>query len=94
MYSQYRSLSQGWRDGYLRVNEVAALLIEEVEYLESSILATLAEDVVVDVAKVHSTQTYRADVYSGCRGEYPMTTEQALWRRRWIHCRVVCPVDG
>lgn len=78
-----------------RVNEIATLLIEVVEYLESSFLAALARDLLPRVTKVQCTQTYRADVYSGCRGEYSVATKQALrWRGRLSgHFDVVCPMD-
>ena len=58
---------------YERVNEVAPLVVEIVQHLERGLFAALAHDAFPGVAKVHCSQAYRADVYSGCRGEYSVT---------------------
>jgi len=42
---------------YLRINEVPALLVEEIQYLERHALVTFTHVLRPSVAKVHSAQT-------------------------------------
>ena len=77
-------------EGFSRVDEVASLLKEVVEHLESGVLAALAHNALPSGAEVHGTQAYRTDVYGSRRGKYSMASKQALRgsRGRSRHCDV------
>ena len=74
----------------LRVNKIAAVLVEEIEDAFSLLAVAFAHEIFPCVPKVHSSQAQGGDSNTGIRSQHAVYTQWALWlwgRLEERHCR-------